>query len=54
MDVFRPIVIFEPRSASSITRAVARHRKLESDMKRGSAAGIIDTLLLRGPHNDEE
>jgi hypothetical protein len=49
-----PKEVFGRRSVSSIARAVLQQRKLESYIKCGSVADIIDTLLLRGTYSDEE
>jgi glycosyltransferase involved in cell wall biosynthesis len=46
-DVCRPNETFDPRSSGSIARAVQRHLGLDSEIKCGSVAEIINTLLLR-------
>ena len=46
-DVCRPIETFDPHSSNSIASAVQRHLKLDSEIKCGSVAEIINTLLTR-------
>ena len=52
-DVCIPQETFDPHSARSIARAVLRHRRLDSDIKCGSATDIIKTLLFEGTYTDE-
>ena len=52
-DVCTPQETFDPHSARSIARAVLRHRRLDFDIKSGSAADIINTLLFRGTYSNE-